>query len=115
MYLTEYINIPVSPTMRHMNTRETSMILETTRPSRKTRHLLLSRASREAVLESLGTLGETQKKAIIFMLKRDYKVDLHAPINDLNSIFDALKGLFGEGAPFLIDLITRNLSTRVPR
>ncbi len=114
MYLTEYINIPVSPTMRHMNARETSMILETS-PSRKTRHLLLSRASREAVLESLGTLGETQKKAIIFMLKRDYKVDLHAPINDLNSIFDALKGLFGEGAPFLIDLITRNLSTRVPR
>ncbi len=76
-------------------------------------HVLSSEASRDAVLESLGTLGESQRQAIVFMLKRDYKVDLRGPISDLESVFHGLKGLFGQGAPLLIDLIKRNLASRM--
>lgn len=48
------------------------------------------------------------------MLKRDYHVDVESPGTNLDQIFTALKGLFGQGAPYLIDLVMKKLSSKLP-
>lgn len=81
---------------------------------RKDRRSLFGTAIRDALSESLSMLGESQKAAISYMLKRDYHVDVESPGTNLDRIFTALKGLFGQGAPYLIDLVMKKLSSKLP-
>ena len=73
----------------------------------------LLKAARDAISESLGLLGESQRAAITFLLKRDYQVDVENPGTDLERVFSALRSIFGGGAPYLIEPSTRKLSSRL--
>jgi hypothetical protein len=68
-------------------------------------------AVRDAVSDSLSMLGDSQKAAVTRILKRDYQLDVEVPCTDLQRIFAALRGLFGAGAPLLIDPIMQRLSS----
>lgn len=80
--------------------------------SRRTkRHSSFAEAVRDAVSDSLGMLGDSQKAAVTRILKRDYQVDVEAPGTDVQRVFAALRELFGAGAPLLIDPIMQKLSS----
>ncbi|MFH0847996.1 MAG: hypothetical protein V1857_00655 [archaeon] len=81
---------------------------------RRDKRSFFGTAVRDALSESLAVLGESEKAAISYMLKRDYHVDIESPGTSLDRIFIALRGLFGQGAPYLIDLVIKKLSSKLP-
>lgn len=62
-----------------------------------------------AVEESLSSLGDSPKKAILFHLENSFKIKKeHIPAN-LTEFTKALEGIFGPGASYLEKLIVKNL------
>jgi hypothetical protein len=104
-------NIRSSANMSDTDTWEGRLTSTTVVQSRRPRpRSPFAEAVRDAVSDSLSMLGDSQKAAVTRILKRDYQVDVEAPGTDLQRIFAALRGLFGIGAPLLIDPIMQKLS-----
>ena len=62
-----------------------------------------------AVEESLSSLGDSSKQAILYHLEASFKIKKeHIPSN-LTEFANALEGIFGPGASFLEQLITQRL------
>ena len=89
-----------------------TVVIDTNQEEGKTQ---FAKAIRDAVSESFDMLGKSQKSAVKYMLKREHRVDVEALGTDLVQIIGALKSIFGAGAPFLIDLIFKNLSLKLSR
>lgn len=67
----------------------------------------------DAVEESLSSLGESSKEAILFHLENSFKVKKeHIPIN-LTEFANALEGIFGFGASYLEKLILKRLCEKI--
>jgi hypothetical protein len=63
----------------------------------------------EAIDESLSSLGESPKQAILFHLENTFKIKKQDISNNINGFDDALKKTFGPGANFLETLIINKL------
>ena len=63
----------------------------------------------EAIDESLSSLGESPKQAILFHLENTFNVKKQEISNNINGFDDALKKTFGPGANFLETLIINKL------
>jgi hypothetical protein len=63
----------------------------------------------EAIDESLSSLGESPKQAILFHLENTFKIKKQEISNNINGFDDALKKTFGPGANFLEKLIINRL------
>jgi hypothetical protein len=63
----------------------------------------------EAVEESLSSLGESPKQAILFHLENTFKIKKHEIPDKLDLFDQALRKLFGPGADFLETLIAKKL------
>jgi hypothetical protein len=63
----------------------------------------------EAVEESLSSIGESPKQAILFHLENTFKIKKQEIPNKLGSFDQALRKLFGPGADFLETLIVKKL------
>jgi len=62
-----------------------------------------------AVEESLSSLGDSPKQAILFHLENSFKIKKeHIPAN-LTEFTKALEGIFGPGASYLEKLIVKRL------
>lgn len=62
-----------------------------------------------AVEESLSSLGDSPKQAILFHLETSFKIKReHIPAN-LTEFAKALEGIFGPGASYLEKLIVKSL------
>lgn len=63
----------------------------------------------DAVDESLSSLGDSSKQAILYHLEASFKIKKeHIPSN-LTEFTKALEGIFGPGASYLEKLITQHL------
>ena len=63
----------------------------------------------EAIDESLSSLGESPKQAILFHLENTFKIKKQEISNNIDGFDDALKKTFGLGANFLETLIINKL------
>ena len=63
----------------------------------------------EAIDESLSSLGESPKQAILFHLENTFNIKKQEISNNINGFDDALKKTFGPGANFLETLIINKL------
>ena len=63
----------------------------------------------EAIDESLSSLGESPKQAILFHLENSFKIKKQEISNNIAGFDDALKKTFGHGAYFLETLIINKL------
>jgi hypothetical protein len=63
----------------------------------------------EAIDESLSSLGDSPKQAILFHLEKTFKIKKQEIPNNVGSFDVALKKLFGPGADFLESLIAKKL------
>jgi hypothetical protein len=63
----------------------------------------------EAIDESLSSLGESPKQAILFHLEHSFKIKKQEISNNITGFDDALKKTFGPGAYFLETLIINKL------
>ena len=63
----------------------------------------------EAIDESLSSLGESPKQAILFHLENTFKIKKQEFSNNIDGFDDALKKTFGLGANFLETLIINKL------
>ena len=61
----------------------------------------------EAIDESLSSLGDSPKQAILFHLEKTFKIKKQEIPNNVGSFDVALKKLFGPGADFLEALIEK--------
>jgi len=67
----------------------------------------------DAVEESLSSLGESSKHAILFHLEMSFKIKKeHIPVN-LTEFAGALEGIFGFGASYLEKLILKRLCEKL--
>jgi hypothetical protein len=66
-----------------------------------------------AVEESLSSLGDSSKQAILFHLESSFKLKKENIPSNLNEFADALEGIFGPGAPYLEKLITKSLHQKL--
>ena len=63
----------------------------------------------EAIDESLSSLGESPKQAILFHLENTFKIKKQEISNNIDGFDDALKKTFGLGANFLEKLSINKL------
>ncbi len=63
----------------------------------------------EAVEESLSSLGESPKQAILFHLENTFKIKKQEIPDKLHLFDQAIRKLFGPGADFLETLIAKKL------
>jgi hypothetical protein len=66
-----------------------------------------------AVEESLSSLGNSSKQAIFFHLESSFKLRKECIPSNLNEFTEALEGIFGPGAPYLEQLITKSLHQKL--
>jgi hypothetical protein len=66
----------------------------------------------EAIDESLSSLGESPKQAILFHLENTFKIKKQDISNNIDGFDDALKKTFGPGANFLETLILKKLGEK---
>ncbi len=67
-----------------------------------------------AVEESLASsLGDSSKQAIFFHLESSFKLKKESIPSNLGEFEQALKGIFGPGAPYLEKLITKRLHQKL--
>ena len=62
-----------------------------------------------AVEESLSSLGESPKQAILFHLETSFKIKKERIPTNLTEFTKALEGIFGPGASYLEKLIMKKL------
>jgi len=62
-----------------------------------------------AVEESLSSLGDSPKQAILFHLEASFKLKKESIPTNLTEFAKALEGIFGPGASYLEKLILRRL------
>jgi hypothetical protein len=62
-----------------------------------------------AVEESLSSLGESPKQAILFHLETSFKIKKERIPTNLTEFTKALEGIFGPGASYLEKLIMKRL------
>jgi hypothetical protein len=66
----------------------------------------------EAIDESLSSLGESPKQAILFHLENTFNIKKQEISNNIDGFDDALKKTFGPGAHFLEALILKKLGEK---
>jgi hypothetical protein len=66
----------------------------------------------EAIDESLSSLGESPKQAILFHLENTFNIKKQEISNKIEGFDDALKKTFGLGADFLEALILKKLGEK---
>ena len=66
----------------------------------------------ETIDESLSSLGESPKHAILFHLENSFNIKKQEIPNKIDSFDTALKKLFGPGANFLERLIVKKLGEK---
>jgi len=62
-----------------------------------------------AVEESLSSLGDSPKQAILFHLENYFKIKIEGIPTNLTEFAKALQGIFGPGASYLEKLIAKRL------
>lgn len=62
-----------------------------------------------AVEESLSSLGDSSKQAILYHLETSFNIKKERIPSNLTEFAKALEGIFGPGASYLEKLITQNL------
>jgi hypothetical protein len=62
-----------------------------------------------AVDESLSSLGNSSRQAILFHLESSFKIKRENIPTNLTEFSEALEGIFGAGAPYLEKLIVKHL------
>jgi hypothetical protein len=68
-----------------------------------------SRILLAAVEESLSSLGDSSKQAILFHLETSFKIKKERIPTNLTEFENALEGIFGPGASYLEKLIVKRL------
>lgn len=66
----------------------------------------------EAIDESLSSLGESPKQAILFHLENTFKIKKQEISNNIEAFNDSLQKIFGLGADFLEALILKKLGEK---
>lgn len=66
----------------------------------------------EAIDESLSSLGESPKQAILFHLENTFNIKKQEISNNIEAFDDSLKKIFGLGADFLEALILKKLGEK---
>jgi len=77
-------------------------------PQNKFREILLT-----AVEESLSTLGDSPKQAILFHLQDTFKIKIEHIPDNITEFSKALEKIFGPGAAYLEKLIVKRLHEKL--
>jgi hypothetical protein len=66
-----------------------------------------------AVEESLSSLGDSPKQAILFHLENSFKIRKESIADNMMEFARALEGIFGPGASYLEKLIVKRLCEKL--
>jgi len=77
-------------------------------PENNFREILLA-----AVEESLSSLGDSPKQAILFHLQDTFKIEMERIPENITEFTKALEKIFGPGANYLEKLIVKNLHEKL--
>ena len=66
-----------------------------------------------AVEESLSSLGDSPKQAILFHIENSFKIKKESIGDNVTEFTKALEGIFGPGASYLEKLILKNLCQKL--